>query len=100
MLTMVGRHFASRVSASLLTAVGLPELVAPNVATYERLAVELCGNPSRLAALRAKLAANRRTQPLFDTTGLVRGLERAYGRMSSLARSGQRPEAIDLRVSA
>jgi predicted O-linked N-acetylglucosamine transferase (SPINDLY family) len=96
-VTVLGGHFASRVSASLLGAIGLPGLVAVDLADYERIAIELAREPEKLAALRAKLAANRRTHPLFDTAGFVRGLERAYGRMSELARAGRPPEPIDLR---
>jgi predicted O-linked N-acetylglucosamine transferase (SPINDLY family) len=96
-VTVLGGHFASRVSASLLGAIGLPELVASDLAGYERIATELAREPEKLAALRAKLAANRRTQSLFDTAGFVRGLERAYRRMSELARAGRPPEPIDLR---
>jgi len=96
-LTVLGSHFASRVSASLLGAIGLSELVAADLAGYERLAIGLAREPEKLAALRAKLAANRTTAPLFDTERFVRGLERAYRRMASLARAGKPPEAIDLR---
>lgn len=98
-LTMLGGHFASRVSASLLGAIGLPELIAPDLAAYERGAIELARDPKRLAALRARLAANRETRSLFDTAGFVRGLEEAYRRMSALARAGKPPEPIDLRRS-
>jgi protein O-GlcNAc transferase len=96
-LTMLGGHFASRVSASLLGAIGLPELATADLAAYERTAIELACDPTRLAALRAKLAANRATMPLFDTARFVRGLERAYARMSELSRAGRPPEPIDLR---
>jgi predicted O-linked N-acetylglucosamine transferase (SPINDLY family) len=68
-----------------------------DLADYERIAIELAREPEKLAAMRAKLAANRRTHPLFETAGFVRGLERAYRRMSELARSGRPPEPIDLR---
>jgi predicted O-linked N-acetylglucosamine transferase (SPINDLY family) len=70
--------FAGRVASSLLHAMGLPELVVPDGASYERTAIELTRDPSRLAALRAKVAANRLTTALFDTQGLARNLEDAY----------------------
>ena len=47
-LTCLGDTFASRVGASLLTAVGLPELVARDLAHYERIAIELARNPEEL----------------------------------------------------
>ncbi len=97
-LTLLGGHFASRVSASLLGAIGLAELVAPDLAAYERMAIALAREPKRLAAIRARLGANRSTTPLFDTGRFVRGLERAYARMSALSRAGRPPEPIDLRA--
>jgi len=99
-LAILGGHFASRVSASLLGAIGLPELVVPDLAAYERAAVEFGRDPARLAAVRAKLAANREFMPLFDTGRFVRALEMGYRRMSTLLRAGKPAEAIDLRTPA
>lgn len=78
LVTRPGRAFAARVAASLLHAVGLPETIAADDAAYEALALELARDAARLAALRAKLAANRRTSALFDTAGHTAALERAY----------------------
>lgn len=80
-LTATGETFAGRVATSLLHAVGLPELVTPDLATYEALALALARDPARLAALRARLAATRATAPLFDTAGFARTLEAAYEEM-------------------
>jgi protein O-GlcNAc transferase len=77
-LTCPGQTFASRVGASLLTALGLPELIAANLESYEQRAIHLATHPDELRELREKLAANRGTQPLFDTPRLVRNLENAY----------------------
>ena len=77
-LTLYGRAFHARVCASLLHAIGLPELVAYNVSDYERLAVAMAEDQVRLAGLRERLQANRLRYPLFDTEGYVRHLERAY----------------------
>jgi predicted O-linked N-acetylglucosamine transferase (SPINDLY family) len=89
-LTWPTDAFAGRVASSLLHAIGLPELVMPDGASYERTAIELARDPSRLAELRAKVAANRLATALFDTHGLARNLEDAYqaiGRTDA-ARSG------------
>jgi protein O-GlcNAc transferase len=75
-LTCRGRSFAGRVGASLLEAVGLPELIAPSAAEYEQLALELSADRPRLAALRAKLATN--PKPLFDSERTCRAIEAAY----------------------
>lgn len=78
LLTLPGETFASRVAASMLTAVGLPELVMPDLATYESRAIELARQPDLLLAVRQQLDNRRRSSPLFDTPRFVRNLERAY----------------------
>ena len=80
-LTRRGTAFASRVASSLLTAVGLPELIAESWDDYEALALALARDPARLAALKQKLVAARSTAPLFDTPRLTRDLEALYRRM-------------------
>jgi predicted O-linked N-acetylglucosamine transferase (SPINDLY family) len=77
-LTCLGETFAGRVAASLLQAVGLPELITRTPAEYEALALELATHPTRLTDIRSKLAANRLTYPLFDTARFTRDLEQAY----------------------
>jgi protein O-GlcNAc transferase len=80
-LTCRGTAFAGRVAASLLTAVGLPELITEAAADYEARALALARDPARLAALRAKLASGHATAPLFDTPRLARDLEAVYAGM-------------------
>jgi predicted O-linked N-acetylglucosamine transferase (SPINDLY family) len=75
-LTLAGRQFAARVGASLLTAAGLPGLIAANVQDYERIALDLALDPARLAATRAGLAERRSRSALFDTVRYTRALER------------------------
>lgn len=93
-VTCLGETFASRVAASLLRAVGLPGLVAPDLPGYESLALALATDPARLAAVRAELAANRRTRPLFDTAGFARDLEALYAAMADRQRSGLPPDHL------
>ncbi|MBY0510423.1 MAG: hypothetical protein K2P94_09740, partial [Rhodospirillaceae bacterium] len=95
-LTRKGAAFAGRVAASLLTAVGLPELIVATAAEYERLAVTLAADSNRLAQLRRKLAANRATAPLFDTPRFARHLEEAYARMHARHHAGLPPDHITL----
>jgi len=95
-VTMLGGHFASRVSASLLTAVGMPELVTENLEDYEDLALRLSRQPVELAALKNRLAQNRLSEPLFDTPRFVRNLENAYRRMWEIYQSGKTPCQIDV----
>ncbi|MFY0693265.1 MAG: tetratricopeptide repeat protein [Paracoccaceae bacterium] len=83
-VTKAGQQFAARVAASLLDAVGLPELITESEEAYEALILELATNPEHLSEIRARLAANRTTMPLFDTERYTRnfetGLQMAYDR--------------------
>jgi predicted O-linked N-acetylglucosamine transferase (SPINDLY family) len=92
LITAKGRGFAARVAASLLTAIDLPELIAETLEDYEALAMRLASEPEELAAIRAKLARQRDTKPLFDTAGTTCLLERAYTIMIERHRRGGRPE--------
>ncbi len=75
LVTCAGNAFAGRVAASLLHAVGLPELVTRSLAEYEALALALARDPARLGSLRKRLADNRTREPLFDTARFCRQLE-------------------------
>jgi predicted O-linked N-acetylglucosamine transferase (SPINDLY family) len=74
-LTCSGETFASRVAGSMLTAVGLPDLIAADPAGYEALAVKLATEAGLLAGYRGRLQENRRTMPLFDIPAFTRALE-------------------------
>jgi protein O-GlcNAc transferase len=89
-----GRSFAARVAASLLNAVGLPELVAETPQDYERLALELATDPARLAALKQKLAAARHSAPLFRSAAFTRQLENAFDQVYVRYLSGEAPADI------
>jgi len=95
-LTLLGESFAGRVAASLLRAEGIPELIAADPQSYEQLAIELAGNPVKLAAVRQKLAGNRLTTPLFDTELYARHLDAAYIAMFERYKAGAAPEHIEL----
>jgi protein O-GlcNAc transferase len=81
LVTCAGETFASRVAGSQLHAIGLPELVTPTFDDYETLALELASDPNRLAELRARLARNRQTQPLFDMARYARDFEDGLARI-------------------
>jgi predicted O-linked N-acetylglucosamine transferase (SPINDLY family) len=93
-LTCLGGTFAGRVAASLLKAIGLPELITHSHAEYENLALELSTRPEQLTAIRQKLAANRTTHPLFDTARFTRHLEAAYLKMHERHQAGLPPDYI------
>jgi protein O-GlcNAc transferase len=90
-LTLRGASFAGRVAESLLQAVGLPELVAEDLADYERRAVALARSPDSLDALRARLEQSRASAPLFDTTRFTRGMESAFATAWSRRLAGAAP---------
>lgn len=94
MITCPGSLFASRVAASLLTAAGVPELIAPDMNAYEDLAVELATNRSKLAQIRAKIEASRFTNALFDTERWVRNVEALYWRAWKNYLDGNEPRHI------
>ena len=93
-MTVPGRSFAARVAASLLNAVGLPELIAETPDAYERLALELATDPARLAALKLKLAAARHAAPLFQSAAFTRQLESTFDQAYTRTLKGAPPADI------
>ncbi len=93
-LTCAGEAFASRVAASLVSAVGLPELITTTPAGFEALAIALASDRARLEQVRAKLLANRPTAPLFDTPRFARHIEAAYEEMYERHLAGLPPDHI------
>ena len=93
-LTCVGEAFASRVAASLLNAIHLPELITTTTEEYEALAIELATNPGKLKQIRHKLEKNRLTTPLFDTRLFTRHIEAAYYEMYERYQAGFPPDHI------
>ena len=93
-LTCLGSTFAGRVAASLLRAIGLPELVTANLEAYEALATELASDPARMAVLRQKLEDNRFHEPLFDTDRYRRHIEAAYDTMWQRRQRGEPAEGF------
>jgi predicted O-linked N-acetylglucosamine transferase (SPINDLY family) len=78
LLSVAGETPAARMGATLLNAVGMPELLCRDLAEYEDRAVAFAGQPAAVAALRAKLAANVATAPLFDVHRYARDLATAF----------------------
>ena len=93
-VTFVGETFASRVAASLLGAVGLPELACGSVADYEREILALARDPQRRGALRAHLAHARDTAPLFDSRGYARDFGALLRAMAERWSQGLAPDHL------
>ncbi|MGY4829780.1 O-linked N-acetylglucosamine transferase, SPINDLY family protein [Sphaerotilaceae bacterium SBD11-9] len=81
-VTYSGRTYISRMAGSLLTNVGLPDLVTFSLADYERLAVQLGNNPLRVVSYKRYLAEHGRESKLFDVPGLVRDIEAEFERLA------------------
>jgi protein O-GlcNAc transferase len=93
-LTIRSSAFPGRVAASLLEALGLPQLIAPSLHEYEAMALRLARNPADLQALRSNLSRNRVSAPLFDTERSARHIEAAYAMMYGRLHDRQRPTAF------
>jgi predicted O-linked N-acetylglucosamine transferase (SPINDLY family) len=93
-LTLVGESFASRVAASLLNAIGLPELITSSQEEYEALAIELALNPKKLVDVKLSLANRRLIAPLFDTPLFTKNLEAAYIKMVEIYQADLEPDHI------
>jgi predicted O-linked N-acetylglucosamine transferase (SPINDLY family) len=93
-LTRIGRSFSARVAASLLNAVGLPELAVEGAADYEELAVRLAEDRAALADIRRHLREHRLELPLFDSARFTQELGALFERMLDRWQQGQPPQAL------
>jgi len=99
-LACKGTNFASRVSESLLNAIGLPDLVMADSQGYVARAIELFANPEIIRDYREKLHAGKLRAPLFNSERFCRHLETAFEEMVSRARRGLAPDHFDVPASA
>ena len=97
-LTREGTAFAGRVAASLLNAIGLPDLVTHSIEDYEALALRLAKDRSLLEEYRNRLATNRLTHPLFDTERFRRYIEAAYLQMWEIWQRGEQPRSLSVKA--
>ena len=95
-LTCAGTTFVGRVCASLLNAVGLPEMIAGSLDAYEALALKLATDAGALAAIKEKLVHNRASQPLFDTDRFRRHFEAAFTTMHERHQRGDLPASFSV----
>jgi len=80
-VTLKGNHFASRVSASLLSTIGLPELITYSKENYKNLAIRLATYPEEFKKIKEKIAQNKLSSSLFDARKFVKDLEKIYGKI-------------------
>jgi protein O-GlcNAc transferase len=93
-VTRLGDTFAGRVAASLLNAVGLPELITRTADEYEQLALELAADRDKLLLIKKRLADNRLKCPLFDTELFTKHIESAYQKMWERHLTGLKPDHL------
>ena len=91
LLTRAGDTFGGRVAASLLSSLGLSELIARDAQQYESIALDLARAPQRLAEIRQQLVDARTRSALFDTRGFVRDFEDVLQAMMQRERAGLKP---------
>jgi predicted O-linked N-acetylglucosamine transferase (SPINDLY family) len=96
-VTRAGESFASRVAASVLDAIDMPELITSSDDQYEQLAARLAAQPQALAAIKERLRAHRGTTRLFDTVGFTRQLEQTFERMYERSQAGDSPGHIHIK---
>jgi predicted O-linked N-acetylglucosamine transferase (SPINDLY family) len=96
LLALPGQTFASRVSASMLMALGLRELIASSPQDYVAKAVRIGADAELRLSLKQRLAAAQKTSPLFDAARFARDIERAYTVMIDRFNAGEKPAPIAL----
>jgi predicted O-linked N-acetylglucosamine transferase (SPINDLY family) len=95
-LTCRGSTFPGKVAASLLHAIGLPELIASDLDQYEDLAFRLATTPALLAGIKSGLVKNKATHPLFDIDRYRKHIESAYVTMHERCQRGEPPKGFDV----
>ena len=93
-LTLEGNSFASRVAASLLRAVSLPELITTTQEQFELVAIQMAIHPEKLKKIKDKLIDSLPTAALYDTPLFTRHLESAYLEMYDRYQNGLNSEHI------
>ena len=93
-ITLIGKSFASRVAASLLNAVEMPELITNTREQYESLAIELALDSEKFTDLRNKLINNLPKTALLNCQTFTNNLELAFDKMHQRSQSGLKPDHI------
>jgi predicted O-linked N-acetylglucosamine transferase (SPINDLY family) len=86
LVALCGDTFASRVSGSILTACGLPELITHSLPEFEDIAYRLASDADFMRHMRARLSSAKTSAPLFDSTAFTRNLEHLYTNLAAQSR--------------
>jgi protein O-GlcNAc transferase len=95
-VAMLGNHFSSRMAASFLYTMGLPELVTSSLQGYEDLAYELASHHEKRKALQEKIEIKRKESPLFQNDLTTRYIEQAFWKMWSVFQAGEEPRMFEV----
>ena len=95
-VTKIGKSFASRVAASLLTSLDMKELITYTEEEYESLICDFAEKPKMLQAIKEKLSNNRLSTPLFDSELYTKNIERAYKQVYQNYLNDNNSKVIDL----
>lgn len=95
-LTLQGKSFASRVASSLLSAIGLPELITYTYEDYKNKAIEIANSNAKLNEIKKKLKFNKNKQPLFDTDKYTKNLESAYKLIFDRHQKKEKPDNFEI----
>lgn len=95
-LTCQGESFASRVASSILTSIGMPELIAKTIEEYESIACRIALSPGEIMHLKSKLSMNREITPLFNTKEFAINLESLYKNAFDQAKNGKKFQTIEI----
>jgi predicted O-linked N-acetylglucosamine transferase (SPINDLY family) len=93
-LTMAGESFVSRMAASALMGMDLPELVTHTRADYIQTAIDLGNNPQGLLAIKEKLSNHKKTSLLFNATAFAKSLEASYKEALGLFLVNEKPKHL------
>ena len=96
-LTLIGNSFSSRVAASILNALNMPELITNTREQYESLATDLAQDDEKLESIKSKLVKNLPNSALFNSQTFANNLELAFEKMHQRSKSGLKPDHIIVR---
>lgn len=91
-LTLLGGHYASRLTSSLLTAAKVPELITHSLDEYQSLAIKLAINKKSFEQVKAKLTQDVLKTNLFSLSQFTQNLEKAYAKIYSRFQQSLPPE--------
>lgn len=95
-ITCQGEKFASRVASSILSTLGMNELIVEDFDAYKELAVSLAKDQAKLSEITIKLRKNKKTHPLFNTQLFVKNLEKGFEMIYSNYKAKQKPKMMKI----